>query len=303
MPEQTQIKPNDGVIPINLISPSATFINRLPDMSVLFERLFRAFRTHVFQEMRRSTTVHGEKHGIVLHDDYLVASAGHYSLFGIMNISPVRGMALACIEGEFLAALVDDLFGGGNQDASKHAAPVERGPSVMERRVGEQLMRMLGQSIQDALGQHFPVHTDVLRTETHATLASVADASEPYYAMSSIFALPTGQGEISIALPYRGLETFREALSAPIGSGSRQGADDHWAGLVKRALEDINFDLGIEIGSFELPIKFLANMQVGQMVPITLHKDALIKIGNIVIGTCQCGAFDDEVYGVRLNDD
>lgn len=300
MPEHTQIKPNDGVTPINLISPSATFINRLPDMSVLFERLFRAFRTHVFQEMRRSTTVHGEKHGIVLHDDYLVAATGHYCLFGIMNISPVRGMALACIEGEFIAALVDDLFGAGNQP-SEH--PVERGPSMMERRVGEQLMRMLGQSIQDALGQHFPVHTDVLRTETHATLASVADASEPYYTMSSVFELPTGQGVISIALPYRGLETFREALSAPIGSGSRQGADEHWAGLVGRALEDIGFDLGIEIGTFEMPIRFLANMQVGEIVPINLHKDALIKIGNIVIGACQCGAFDDEVYGVRLNDE
>jgi flagellar motor switch protein FliM len=303
MPEQSKVKSDDGITPINLISPTATFINRLPDMSVLFERLFRAFRTHVFQEMRRSTTVHGEKHGIVLHDDYLVATTRHYRMFGIMNISPVRGMALACIDGDFLAALVDDLFGAGTQRSTMNQGPVERGPSMMERRVGEQIMRMLGQSIQDALGQHFPVHTDVLRTETHATLASVADASEPYYAMSSVFGLPTGQGTISIALPYRGLETHRESLSAPIGAGSRQGADAHWAGLVERAIEDIPFDMGIEIGAFEMPIKFLANMQLGQMVPINLHQDALIKIGNIVIGTCQCGAFDDEVYGVRLNDE
>lgn len=302
MPETT-ISPAEKpghATPFDLLRSNAEFLNRLPDMSVVFERLFRAFRTRVFQSMRRNLSGSDEVQGVILHDDYLTRSSERPCLYAMLATSPLRGTVLACIDGEFLGALTDDLFGGsGLQSAGSATGAL----SAMERRVGEDLARLLAQAVDDALGQHLPARTQVLRTETHAALASVADAAEPYFQMAIRFAIPTGSGEISIALPYHGLELHREALSAPAGLIEQQGADEDWGQMLDQAVDTVPFEIAVEIGTVTMPIARLQALTVGDEIEVTMHATALLKIDEVTVAECTCGAFDEYFYGVRLKDE
>ena len=280
--------------PVDILRPPAMVSNRLPDLTIVYERLFRAFRGKLFHDTRRNIGVVGVGHKVIQHDDLLNMWPDAHVLFGIVEIHPLRGFSIIMIEGSFLSSIVDDLF------SASEIAPPTAGPDLtpMERRIGESIMRMVAQSAHDALRTHLEVNVHVLRTETHPTLASVADAAEPYYAMFAKLEAAGGGGGVTVAFPYRSLEAFRTALSSPGGASLRHDSDATWDRQFSAALDEIEISLGIEIGTASIPLRDLASLAPGDVLPISLHRLARVTDVNGPVAEAVFGRLDEERYGV-----
>lgn len=281
---------------IDLLNPETVFVNRLPDMTVVQERLFRHFKTLLFQEFRRNVDSTDDVFHIVSHDEYL-SHRGGCNLYGIMNIAPIKGLSLVTIDGHLLAAVVDDIFGA---DAP---APLDSGRnelSRMENRIGKRLMNMMVASVSTAFQQYFEVSAEIVRTEGFSALASVGDAAEPFCAMSTKLSLPTGAGTLSIAMPYRGLEPFREILGSPMGGRGQQDASSLWADRIEAAVDNVPIEIAFEIGTVSLPARNLATLAVGDVLPLTFHRNARAMIGGTSIAEIRYGAVDLN-YGVYFS--
>lgn len=290
MPEVFQITE------VDLVNPQTFFVNRLPDMSVVQERLFRHFRNRIFQEFRRNVQSAADKYEIIKHDEYL-APRGGYNLYGVFNIHPIKGFALVTIEGELLAALVDDLFGAEGPSLNEKLAPTEI--SAMETRIGRRLMEIMADATAVALQQYFAVNATIIRTEGFAALASVGDATEPYCVLASELTLPTGSGGISIALPYRGLEPFSEILASPLGGQAHQDASSIWAMRAEMVAEGIPVEVAFEIGTVAVTTNQLATLAAGDTLPLTFHRKARAMAGEAVLAEVTYGSIES-YYGVTL---
>lgn len=283
---------------VDLLNPARQFVNRLPDMSGIVERLVRNFRTQLFQDFRlNAQSVEGE-FDIITHDEYLTPRAG-YQLFGILNIQPIRGLSLITIEGTLLAALVDELFGASAPASTALARPQI---SNMEARIGRRLIDMLGKALQAAFQQYFTIQVELVRTEGYAALATVGDAADPYCSMRARVALPTGEGAISLALPYRGLEPHREILGSPAGGQAEMEARSYWADRITEAIESVPVEVGFEIGIIALSARSLSTLGVGDVLPLTFHRNARAMIGGAPVATVRYGAVGQS-YGVCFSHD
>ncbi len=280
--------------PVDMIRPPASLSNRLPDLTIVYERLFRALRARLFQDTRRGIKVINGGHRIVQHDDLLNSWPADPVLFAVVEISPLRGFSIIMIEGRLLSAIVDDLFGASGTEASDAGHDL----TAMEKRIGESVIRMVAQSIDDALRAHLDVKVRILRTETHPTLSSVADAAEPYYGMFTNLELSAGGGGLIVGFPYRGLEAHRTALSSPAGASSRQDSDVTWDRQFRTALDEIEISLGVEIGTASIPLKRLASLKPGDVFAITLHRLARVTNGEAILGEAAFGRLNEESYGV-----
>ena len=281
-----------------MLRPPAMMSNRLPDLTIVYERLFRAFRGRLFHDTRRNIGVMGVGHKVIQHDDLLNMWPDTPVLFGVVEIQPLRGFSIIMIEGSFLSCIVDALFSSGEP------APSTAGQDLtpMEKRIGESIMKMVAQSADDALRTHLEVGVHVLRTETHPTLASVADAAEPYYAMFAKLAAGSGGegGGLTVAFPYRSLEAFRTALSSPGGVSLRHDSNATWDRQLATALDEIEISLGVEIGTTSIPLGDLASLAPGDVLPVTLHRLARVTDVNGPVAEAAFGRLDEERYGVVL---
>lgn len=295
MPETEQ-----SVKPIDLVHPEAVFVNRLPDLGVVQERVLRSFKTAIFQAMRVNLKTENEAYTVISHDDYLAEKSGDYALYGVLSLQPaVRGMALITVQGRLLSALVDDLFGAGNIPAE--TSPIRAEITLMEARIGECVIQMMADAIGMAFRQHFEVDATISRFESHPALASVGDATEPFCVMSATLALSTGSGLISIALPYRGLEPYRDVLSSPVNGLAQKGADIAWREQMEAALAEAPLHLGFEIGTVSINTSACAALEPGQILPLRLHRGVRAISGGSLLAEGRYGAIDDH-YGVTLDE-
>jgi len=288
MPEDTEFKE------IDLINPETVFVNRLPDMMVVQERLFRHFKTRLFQEIRRNVQSTKDMFEISSHDEYLGHRDG-CNLYGVLNIQPIKGFSLMTIEGSLLAALVDDLFGANAPPADGAPQPAEM--SIMEKRIGRRLIDIMINSIDVAFRQYFTASTSVVRTEGFAALASVGDAGEPFCVMSAELTMPTGAGAISIAIPYRGMEPFREILGSPLGGLTHQDASSLWSSHVETAIDIVPIEIGFEIGAISISTSQLETLAVGDVLPLTFHRNARAMINQATLAEIAYGSVNSN-YGV-----
>ncbi|TMV87228.1 hypothetical protein FGG78_18965 [Thioclava sp. BHET1] len=292
MPDQA------GPQPVDLLNPATQFVNRLPDMSGVLERLLRNFRTQLFQEFRLNVQTVDGKFDIISHDEYLT-SRQSYCLYGVLNIAPIRGLSLVTIEGALLGALVDELFGASSPSPGEfeHAQI-----SIMEARIGRRLIEMLGRALRTAFEQYVALQIEIIRTEGFAALATVGDAAEPFCTMTTRVGLTTGSGTISIALPYRGLEPFREILGSPAGGQAELEARSQWADRLADTVDGVPVEIGLEIGTITISARALADLAVGTVLPLSFHRNARAMIGDTPVAEIRYGAVGT-TYGVSFSND
>lgn len=286
---------------IDLVSPSATFVNRLPDMTAFRERFFRACRARIFQMLHRSVHVHDEKFDVVPHDDYLTGIHSGQCLYGITEVAPIRGLSLVTISRDLLAAIVDDLFGAG--DIRIEPGDETGEISAMERRIGAKLIDTFAQALHDAFSPQLDLAPRVIRQESHTTLAAVADAEELLCVMAGNLATVNGSGLVSVAIPYRGIEPYRVVLSSGVTGLNQAESNPEWAARLASVTDEIEIEVIIETGDIKIPLRSLQALEVGDVLPLRVYQYARVISGD-GLQLCQAdvGARDGTVQ-FRLRQD
>jgi flagellar motor switch protein FliM len=280
---------------IDLVSPAATFVNRLSDMTAFRERFFRSCRTRLFQMLRRTIHISDERFEVVPHDEYLTGIHGSQCLYGITELAPIRGLSLVTVSQGLLSAVVDDLFGAG--DIPSGARNDEGEVSAMERRIGMRLLDAFAQALHDSFAPQLDITPRLMRAESHPTLASIADAEELLCTMVASLTTPTGGGLLSVAIPYRGLEPYRVALSSPISGLSHTEPDAAWSARLASVTDEIEIEVVIETGTVSIPVHTLQNLKIGDTLPLHLFRYAhVVSTDGVQLCFADVGARDGIVH-------
>ena len=280
---------------IDLVSPAATFVNRLSDMTAFRERFFRSCRTRLFQMLRRTVHVSDERFDVVPHDEYLTGIHSDQCLYGVTELSPIRGISLVTVSRGLLSAVVDDMFGAGDIPASARNDAGE--VSAMERRIGMKLLESFAQALRDSFTPQLDITPRLVRAESHPTLASVADAEELLCTMVATLTTPTGGGLLSVAIPYRGLEPFRVALSTPVSGLNQAEPNAAWSARLASVTDEIEIDVVIETGTVRIPVQKLQNLKVGDTLPLHLFRYArVVSTDGVQLCFADVGARDGIIH-------
>jgi flagellar motor switch protein FliM len=278
---------------IDLVNPAANFVNRLSDMTAFRERFFRSCRTRVFQMLRRTIHIGDERFDVIPHDEYLTGIHNDQCLYGISELPPIRGLSLVTVSRGLLSAVVDELFGAGDIPAGPRNDIGE--VSAMERRIGVKLLEAFVQALRDAFSPQLDIAPRLIRSESHPTLASVADAEELLCTMVASLITPTGGGLLSVAIPYRGLEPYRVALSSPMSILTQAEPNGDWSARLANVTDEIEIEVVIETGTVKIPVRALLDLKVGDVLPLRVFRYARVVSSD---GTPLCFADVGARYGM-----
>jgi flagellar motor switch protein FliM len=280
---------------IDLVHKQRHYTNTLPDLRLFRERFFRACRTRLFQTLRRNVRVEDEWSDTLLHDEYLGTVHDGPCFYTIYAMPPLRGLTLLTISRSLLAAIVDDLFGAGGIHAKVGQNDLDL--SGMERRIGMKFGLMAAQSLRDAFSPQIDLVASVTGTESHTALVSVADSSEPFCIMAARIFLSTGGGLVSVAIPYRALEPYRNTLSSAIsivGSGDGEKA---WEDQMDASLGEVPIEFAVQVGVASIPIRLLSQMQVGEVISLRVFRHArVVRTDGGLLCLADYGERDGEIH-------
>lgn len=185
---------------------------RLQTLEIINERFARQFRLALFSLLRRRPDISAGK--VVIHsfNNYSIENQQAVYL-GLIELSPLRGMALFSCTAELVALIIDGLFGADDRFTSRIA---DRDLSLTEQSLAERLIMLALPVYNEAWKPVFDIHPAFIRSESKMKFAHItASSDERVVTTSFTIRIGSQSGQFQICLPFSMLDPLYNILEYP----------------------------------------------------------------------------------------
>ena len=294
--EPEEEAPDNGPRPYDLATQERIVRGRMPTLEMVNERFARLFRVSMFNMLRRSAEISVEgikttKFGEYVHSLFVPTS------LNLIRINPLRGTALVVLEPKLVYSVVDNFFGGGGRF---HAKIEGREFTPTEQRVIQIVLEDIFKDLRKAWQPVLDIRFEFLNSEVNPQFANIVSPSEIVVVTSFHVEMDGGSGDIHITMPYSMLEPIRDILDTGMQS-ERTETDDRWLNTVREELEDMDVCLSVNLAETELTLRELAELEPGDIIPIEMPEQVLVRAENIPVFRARYGTSGSR-WAVRITE-
>ncbi len=286
----------DGPLPYDLATQERIVRGRMPTLEMVNERFARLFRVSMFNMLRRSAEIsvggiRTTKFGEYVHSLFVPTS------LNLIRINPLRGTALVVLEPKFVYSVVDNFFGGGGRF---HAKIEGREFTPTEQRVIQIVLEDIFKDLRKAWEPVLDIRFEFLNSEVNPQFANIVSPSEIVVVTSFHVEMDGGSGDIHITMPYSMLEPIRDILDTGMQS-ERTETDDRWLNTLRDELEEMDVSLSVNLTETELTLRELAELEPGNIIPIEMPEQVLVKAEEIPVFRATYGTSGNR-WAVRITE-
>ncbi|MCF6281596.1 MAG: flagellar motor switch protein FliM [Candidatus Polarisedimenticolaceae bacterium] len=238
---------------------------RLPTLEMINERFARLFRTSIFSMLRRNADISVSGIQMLKFSEFIHSLFVPTSL-NLLQVPPLRGKGLCVIDPKMVFSLVDNFFGGSGRFHTKIEG---RDFTPTELRVVQLLLKHIYADLQEAWKPVLDLTFTPCGAEVNPQFANIVSPSEVVVVSTFHIDFENGGGDMYICMPYSMLEPIRDLLDA--GVQSDRGERDHrWEKALFNGFQDAIVELSSELTTAELTLAELAQLKVGDVIPIVI---------------------------------
>ncbi len=269
---------------------------RMPTLEMVNERFARLFRVSMFNLLRRSAEISvggikTTKFGEYVHSLFVPTS------LNLIRIHPLRGTALLVLDPKFVYSVVDNFFGGGGRF---HAKIEGREFTPTEQRVIQIVLEDAFKDLTKAWAPVLEINFEFLNSEVNPQFANIVSPSEIVVVTTFHVEMDGGSGDIHITLPYSMLEPIRDILDTGMQS-ERTDTDERWLKTMQEELEGMDITISADLTETELTLGELAELKPGDIIPIELPEQILVKAEAIPVFRATYGTADNR-WAVKITE-
>ncbi len=250
------------IVPYDFAYPPYKLKAHLPLLEVVNERFMRALAAELSRQYHQDVQVSLLGFEASKFHDYSHSLPDVMSLNRI-QVEPLPGTGLMCLDAPLVFFLVDSFFGGTGQqpdlDGKSDFTPTEQ-------RLIERTLDSAFHAMQQAWETVHPVRPRFVRPEINRQITSPANPSEVLLVSRFRVQLRLGGGEFHVVLPYSMLEPIRHELSAALDA-PRDG-DQAWETAFREAAFDAPLELRGVLAETEVSLAELLRLQPGDFIPL-----------------------------------
>jgi len=251
---------------------------RMPTLEMINERFARLWRIGLFNLIRRSANVSARgidliKFGEYLHSLYVPSN------LNLIRFKPLRGTGLIVFEPKLVFAVVDMFFGGDGRYPTRIEG---REFTQTEMRVIQLMLQHTFSDLTEAWAPVLDVEPEYINSEINPHFANIVSPREYVVVNRFHIELEGCSGDIHVTLPYSMLEPIRELLDAGIQS-DRIDRDESWNSNLREQMHGIEVCISSILAQTQMDIGKLAQLKVGDIVPIQLSTQVPICVEGIPI--------------------
>ncbi len=255
-------------------------------MEGLAERFMRQIAFSLFQRMRHGVQLSSCANAVISHDAAL-SGMPNVMLAAIIDMTPLRGRMLIVVDGALIGAVVDAMCGA----ATPTGAPREE-LSVMETRVGKQIIELTMTTMMEVFGNIAPLNWSILQFETALGMLAVADAQDWMITTTGIFETGIGTGSIRVIAPFSGFEPLEARATSATALSAENASDKSWHRSLAKLTEATRLDLRLELVRTKIPVGDIARLQPGDVLACKILPDAIAVAGDIDLFHADYGQQD-----------
>ena len=238
---------------------------RLPTLEMINERFARYFRTSLFTMLRRSADISVSGIQMLKFSEFIHSLFVPTSL-NLIQVPPLRGKGLCVIDPKMVFSLVDNYFGGTGRFHTKIEG---RDFTPTELRVVQILLKHAYENLQEAWKPVMKLKFVPCGAEVNPQFANIVSPSEVVVVSTFHIDLENGGGDMYVAMPYSMLEPIRDLLDAGVQS-DRGERDTRWEKALRVEIQNASVELTSELTTAELTVGDLAQLKVGDVIPIEI---------------------------------
>jgi len=269
---------------------------RMPTLEMINERFARLFRVSMFNLLRRSAEISVGGIKTIKFGEYIHSLFVPTSL-NLVRINPLRGTALLVLEPKFVYSVVDNFFGGGGRF---HAKIEGREFTPTEQRVIQIVLEDAFKDLKKAWAPVLEIEFEFLNSEVNPQFANIVSPSEIVVVTTFHVEMDGGSGDIHVTMPYSMLEPIRDILDTGMQS-ERTETDDRWLKTMRDELEDMDITISVDLTRAELTLGELAELKPGDIIPIELPEQVLVKAEEIPVFRATYGTADKK-WAVKVTE-
>jgi flagellar motor switch protein FliM len=260
------------VQPFDFTSHERVFRGRMAGLEMANERFVRFFRNSISGILMKSVDITIQGHDLIKFGE-LMRTLPHPSSINIFKMDPLKGFALVVIESPMVFAFVDQFFGGGSKpwvkSEGRYFTPIEQ---KIIKKIVDTALKDLALAWQGIL----PLEPQQVSSEMNPEFVTIVTPSESVIRIEIQIEIETFVGKLFFCIPYSLIEPVKDKLFSGVRS-LVPTIDQRWITSLKEILNESFVDLQVDIGSAELSLRELVQMEKGNVITLqTSVSDELI---------------------------
>jgi len=283
-----------GIRPYNIATQERIVRGRMPTLEIINERFARQFRIGLFNFVRRNSEIAVGPVKVIKYSEFIRNLVVPTNL-NVVQLKPLRGMALFVFDPNLIFLIVDNLFGS---DGRFHTRVEGRDFTPTEQRIIQRLLEIVFEEFEKAWAPVYAVKAEYMRSELNTQFATIATPNEVVVTFDFNIELANGGGLLHICIPYSMIEPIRDLLYSSL-QGEQMEADNRWVGLLSRQVQIADVELVANLGHTEVTLEQILGMKAGDVVPLGIEETVVAEVDGVPVLECRYGMLNGH-YALKV---
>jgi len=237
--------------------------DQLRTLQEMHETFARLTTTSLSAQLRAMVSVHVSSVDQLTYDEF-VRSIPNPTTLAIVNMDPLKGSAILEIDPSITFTIIDRLFGGKGEPLK-----ISRELTDIEMAVMEGIsVRILG-NLRESWSNVIDLRPRLGNIETNPQFAHIVPPNDMVVLITFETKVAEAEGMLNLCIPYITIEPIIGKLSAQYWYSSvKRGQTMEYASLIKDRLSIVYLPVICEIGTSEITLRDLLNLQKGDVIKL-----------------------------------
>lgn len=268
--------------------------DHLRTLTNMHEQFARLAMTGLSAQLRTLVHLHVASVDQLTYEEF-IRSIPTPTTMGIVAMEPLKGQAVLEIDPSISFTIIDKIFGGRGEVTKME----RRELTDIENQVMDTIMAKMLANLREAWANVIDLRPRIINIELNPTFTSVVAPSQMVVLVTLEAKIADIEGMINFCIPYIILEPIISKLSAQYWySNMKRGYSRENFNIIKDRLGSIAVDIIAQLGSVDITVKDVIDLEIGDTIKLSNAKvadDLILKVGNKGKFYCRPG-----VIGKRM---
>lgn len=263
-----------SVMPYDFTNQGRIARGRLPALQMVNERFAGLFAESLAQLLNCDVELSVVDVQMLKYTDY-IPSLFLLASMNRIRMSPLAGSALCIFDPKLIFIVVDQYFGGAGKNYTKLE---NRNFAPTEKRMIEILLEKLMPDLSKAWQPVLKIEVEYVNSDVNTNLLDAVNLSELVVVSSFHVQMEGGGADLHLTLPYAMLEPMGDRLDMGLG-WELMGINEEFSLALQHELKDAKVEMISSISAISLSLKELNELKVGDIIPMEMPDQVLLKVG------------------------
>lgn len=276
--------PSSGVCPYNFATQERIVRGRMPTLEIINERFGRLLRIGLFNFVRRSAEITVGPVRILKHSEF-VRDLSVPANLNVIQVKPLRGIALFVFDPKLVFTVVDHMFGG---DGQFHFQVEGREFTQTEQRIIRNMLAMVFENYAASWKPVHPLKFEYVRAEMNPAFANIATPDAIVVATTFNIGFGASGGDFHLCMPYSMLEPIYDLLQSGVQCEQME-ADKHWGRLLSEQVQLAEVELVANLCHTKITFDQILSLSAGDVIPMESPSSVLAQVDGVPVLECRYG--------------